>query len=145
MTKHDKSQGKKLRNTQIISEVMAGKTTGEVAAQVGLSRQAVSKIINHSEEAKAIREVVEKRIQNLTLKALDVVEAAMDNRDLDMNNALKASLSILDKVAARALEKREQEEAAKIIQEVAAMDAEALLENLEEAKKLIELKARKKE
>lgn len=146
MKKRNKTgQFEETRNQKIVMDALTGKTTTEIAKEAGLCRQRVSAIINHSPEAEGVRALVEDRVRQLTLKALETVEYAMDHREGDLSNALKASLAILDKVTGRMLDKEQQERVIRVIEEVESMTPDELLSNIEEAKRVIEQKSDKKE
>jgi DNA-binding MarR family transcriptional regulator len=99
MTKMDKKRHKggakkKIQDQLVVTHAMMGKKTVEIADELGIARQTVSKILN-SEDTKRMLEVNRSRITQLTDKAVNVMEAALDNQYLDGNNALKAALPIL--------------------------------------------------
>lgn len=74
------SNSRKLKAQGIVQQSMTGRKTSEIAESYGMSRQAVSKILN-SDEVKALVKLGEMRLQGLMTKAIDVLEWTMDHKD----------------------------------------------------------------
>lgn len=92
--KRNKSQAKKLRNQAMIAMKIEGKTDGEIAEAVGISREQVSRVLN-SDDVKALVKKGENRFASLVGDAVTVVEQAMAGAHSDMGNALKAAVTVL--------------------------------------------------
>ena len=88
-----RKQGAKAgRNARIIAEAATGKTATAIAAEVGLTRQTVSEILN-SDEAKAIHRAAENKLAASLVKCVDTV---LDNVEVRFGpQALQAALSVL--------------------------------------------------
>lgn len=88
-------RSKELRRAKIIGEVVAGKTIGQVAREMKLSRTTVSQIVN-SKDAQAARERAQLKITSLVDDAVDTMRIAITAHDRDLTNAVKASMAILN-------------------------------------------------
>jgi predicted transcriptional regulator len=96
-TKSDKkrqaSQKRKIRASQVVVGTLEGKTQGEIAEELSLTRQTVNEIFN-SKEAAAILKRAENRLIGMVDDALDAFQDVVRDRE-DNSNRLKAAQSIL--------------------------------------------------
>lgn len=95
-TKHDKtrrvSAKRKIRATQVLEGVMQNKTTEEIGKDLGLSRSAVSEILN-SEETREIVEKLESRVTKMAEKVIERFESIASRGSDD--DVIKIGLPIL--------------------------------------------------
>jgi predicted transcriptional regulator len=83
--KRQPGAGKKLKDATIIARSLAGETAGEIAADIGMSRQHVCKILN-SDEVKAKAKEIDGRLAGAID---DAVETIMQAVKFDVNAAIK--------------------------------------------------------
>lgn len=99
MNKKGRGPGKanrKLKAVRAASLAMNGATNSEIAEELGMCRNAVSRLLN-SKETEEIIKAAESRVTRMVDKACGVVDKAMDDvqSTLDMTNGLKAALAVL--------------------------------------------------
>ena len=100
MTKPDRkrnkgdSAAKALRNAAIQAKSLEGQTGKEIAAEMNLSYQHVSKILNASEIKAKVKEA-ESRIAGMIDDALTTLHEAIKLGSIDPTNSLKAALAVL--------------------------------------------------
>jgi hypothetical protein len=87
------SRAKELKDANIRAQAMAGKPIGEIAQDMGMTRQAIRRTLN-SEETKVILDDAKSRLTELVEQAVETVAHAVAER-VDLTNALKASISVL--------------------------------------------------
>lgn len=88
------SAAKALRNAVIQAKAIEGANNQEIARDVGLTTKQVSKILNSSEMKAKVKEA-EGRIAGLISKSIDVIEYAIDNKEIDLGSGLKAATAVL--------------------------------------------------
>lgn len=93
------SISKKFKAAAAAAKALEGKTQLEIAKELGMSRQGVSKLFS-SVETKEILAQAESQVVGMIGKAVGVVERAMDNADNPeaMTHGLKAALEVLHSV-----------------------------------------------
>ena len=96
------------QNTRILAKSIEGKTTIEIAKEEGISRQAVSHIINKSPEAVEYSDRIRQGFESLVDRALETIERVV-TRDEPISDpsALKAALSVIDRIAGKVPDKVE--------------------------------------
>lgn len=92
------------KNKKIILDSLQGKTQGEIAKDLGITRKSVHTALNQSPEIYDVAEKIQTELEGMVTQALDTVKDAMVNRADEPANALKAALSVLDRVHIRAIE-----------------------------------------
>lgn len=92
--KRRKSMAKEIRASAIVAKSLAGDTATEIANDMGLARQTVSKILN-SEEVKAKIKVLDAQLANLIDPSLETIKMAVEARYTDLAVAYKAARDVL--------------------------------------------------
>jgi len=95
------------KHEQAISLIVAGKSITEAAAEVGLTRSTLSRLINQNpvvkaelehQRAVATRQTADK-MRGMLNKAVDVIESSLSDKTISAEDRLKAAVSILGKIA----------------------------------------------
>lgn len=94
-SKKRKNNARAMRNQKMMAEAAAGKTTNQIAAEFGVSRQAVNRVMS-SEDAKQVVKNGNLKLTSLVDKALLVAEKVLDGHDLAL--AFQASVRVLKSV-----------------------------------------------
>lgn len=89
-----RSGAKRLRNARVVELATEGKHVGEIAHELKIGRNTVTRILS-SDEVKKILKEADTRVHGLVTKALDTVEQAIQGGEADMTNSLKAALALL--------------------------------------------------
>lgn len=94
-----KPTAKALRDAQIVAKAMEGESASAIAAELGIHRTTVTKVLN-SEEIKSIARSLESQVAELGQDALDTLMKAVRDYHSEPKNALTASLAVLKTLGA---------------------------------------------
>ncbi|MFA7191185.1 MAG: hypothetical protein WC086_02555 [Dehalococcoidales bacterium] len=110
-TKQDKNGGVNIppKHEQALFLIAAGMSVTDAAAEVGLGRQTLSRLINQniiartelarlrSEQTKNITD----RLRRSATKAADIIDRVLDDENIDILDRLKAALAIVGKISSQ--------------------------------------------
>lgn len=94
--------GQAAKNVRVIQKSVEGKTSSVIAEEEGMTRQAVSVILNHSAEAKEYERRIREGFEKLVSDSMSTIARVVSRDDPDSDpSALKASIYVIERVAGK--------------------------------------------